>query len=88
MTELELRQSVVNVMRGWLGWSEANGKYMAIIDMYNTQSPLPRGYKLQYDDEWCAATITAAGIQTGLSDIIFGECSCSRMVTLYQQAGR
>lgn len=88
MTDLELRRSVVNVMRSWLGWSEANGKYRAIIDLYNTQHPLPRGYKLQYDDEWCAATVTAAGIQAGLQNIIFGECSCSRMVALYQQAGR
>lgn len=88
MTELELRQSVVNIMRSWLGWSEANGKFRAIIDLYNTQKPLPRGYKLQYDDEWCAATVTAAGIQAGLEDIIFGECSCSRMVALYQKAGR
>lgn len=88
MTEQQLRQSVVNVMRSWLGWSEANGKFRAIIDLYNTQHPLPRGYKLQYDDEWCAATVTAAGIQAGLQNIIFGECSCSRMVALYQQAGR
>lgn len=88
MTELELRQSVVNIMRSWLGWSEANGRFRAIIDLYNTQKPLPRGYKLQYDDEWCAATVTAAGIQAGLEDIIFGECSCSRMVELYRTAGR
>lgn len=88
MTELELRQSVVNIMRSWLGRSEANGKFRDIIDLYNTQKPLPRGYKLQYDDEWCAATVTAAGIQAGLEDIIFGECSCSRMVARYQKAGR
>ena len=43
-TELELRNKVVEVMRGWLGWSETNGKYRAIIDLYNTQDPLPRGY--------------------------------------------
>ena len=34
------------------------------------------------------STITAAGMKAGLSDIIFGECSCSRMVALYQKAGR
>ena len=50
-TELELRNKVVEVMRGWLGWSETNGKYRAIIDLYNTQDPLPRGYPVQYDDE-------------------------------------
>ena len=88
MTEQQLRQSVVNIMQGWLGWSEANGKYKAIIDLYNTQKPLPVGYKVKYTDEWCAATVTAAGMQAGLSDIIFGECSCSRMVALYQKAGR
>nr|DAD70874.1 MAG TPA: Adenosylhomocysteinase [Siphoviridae sp. ctvok7] len=75
-------------MRGWLGYSEANGRYKAIIDLYNTQRPLPRGYAVQYDDEWCATTVTAAGIKAGLQDIIYGECSCSRMIELYQRAGR
>ena len=87
-TELELRNKVVEVMRGWLGWSETNGKYRAIIDLYNTQRPLPRGYPVQYDDEWCATCVTAAGIQAGLHDIIFGECGCGKMIELYQAAGR
>ena len=88
MNERQLRQSVVNVMQGWLGWSEANGKFKAIIDLYNRQKPLPAGYRMKYTDEWCAATVTAAGMQAGLEDIIFGECSCSRMVELYRKAGR
>lgn len=87
-TEQELRQSVVNVMRGWLGYNEKNGKFRSIIDLYNTQKPLPVGYKVKYTDEWCAATVTAAGIQAGLHDIILGECSCSRMIALYQAVGR
>ncbi len=88
MTELELRNKVVDVMRGWLGWSEANGKFRSIIDLYNTQRPLPRGYAVQYDDEWCATCVTAAGIQAGLHDIILGECGCGKMIELYQAAGR
>ena len=88
MTELELRNKVVSAMLGWLGWSEANGKFKAIIDLYNTQRPLPRGYAVQYDDEWCATCVTAAGIQAGLHDIILGECSCSKMIALYQAVGR
>ena len=27
MTENQLRSNVVSVMKGWLGWSEANGKF-------------------------------------------------------------
>lgn len=88
MTESQLRQRVVDVMRGWLGWSEANGKHRAIIDLYNTQRPLPRGYAVRYDDEWCATCVTAAGIQAGLRDIILGECSCSRMISLYRARGQ
>lgn len=88
MTEMELRQRVVDVMKGWLGWSEKNGKFKAIIDLYNTQKPLPRGYRMRYTDEWCAATVTSAGMKAGLAGIILGECSCSRMVALYQAAGR
>lgn len=88
MTEQELRNKVIAVMNGWLGYSEANGKFKAIIDLYNTQKPLPRGYKMKYTDEWCAATVTAAGIAAGLQDIIFGECSCKEMIELYKAAGR
>lgn len=88
MTELELRNKVVDVMRGWLGWSEANGKFRSIIDLYNTQRPLPRGYAVQYDDEWCATCVTAAGIQAGLHDIILGECGCGKMIELYRAVGR
>lgn len=88
MNEAQLRQSVVSVMRGWLGYSEKNGKFRSIIDLYNTQKPLPVGYKVKYTDEWCATAVTAAGMKAGLSDIILGECSCSRMIALYQAAGR
>lgn len=87
MTENQLRQKLVDTMRGWLGWSEANGKYKAIIDLYNAQQPLPVGYKVKYTDEWCATAVSAAGIEAGLSDIILPECSCPRMIKLYQAKG-
>ena len=87
MTETELRQSVVDVMRGWLGWTEANGKFRRIIDLYNTQNPLPRRYPVKYNDEWFAASVTAAGMAAGLQDIIYGECGCGKMIALYEARG-
>ena len=45
-------QDYLNVWRGWLGFSEANGKFKQIIDLYNSMKPLPRGYAVQYDDAW------------------------------------
>ena len=45
-------QSLINIMRGWIGFSEANGKYRQIIDIYNSHRPLARGYKVKYTDSW------------------------------------
>ncbi len=88
MTENQLRSNVVSIMKGWLGWSEANGKHKKIIDIYNNYRPLARGYKVQYTDEWCATAVSAAFIKAGLTDIGFTECSCNRMIDLYKEKGR
>lgn len=88
MTENQLRSNVVSVMKGWLGWSEANGKFKRIIDIYNDHKPLAQDYKVKYTDEWCATAVSAAFIKAGLTDIGFTECSCNRMITLYKAKGR
>lgn len=88
MTENQLRSNVVSIMKGWIGWSEANGKHKKIIDIYNNHKPLAQGYKVKYTDHWCAATVSAAFIKAGLTDIGFTECSCSRMIELYKKNGR
>ena len=43
-------------MKSWLGYSESNGKFKKTINLYNTQNPLPVGYKMKYTDEWCATS--------------------------------
>lgn len=88
MTEKELRQKVVGIMQSWLGYSEANGKFKEILDIYNNHKPLPRGAKMLTTYEWCAATVSAAFIKAGLADIGFKECSCSKMIDLYKAKGR
>ena len=88
MTENQLRSNVVSVMKGWLGWSEANGKFKRIIDIYNDHKPLARDYKVKYTDAWCATAVSAAFIKAGLTDIGFTECSCNCMITLYKAKGR
>ena len=88
MNERELRTKYVSTAQQYLGCKESDGSHKKIIDLYNTQKPLPRGYKLKYTDDWCAGFVTAVGIKAGLSDIILPECSCGEMVALYQKAGR
>ena len=88
MTEAQLRNKVVSIMQGWIGWSEANGKHKKIIDIYNAHKPLARGYKVSYQDEWCATTVSAAFIKAGLTDIGPTECSCSKLIELHQALGQ
>lgn len=86
MTELELRKKFVSTAESYLGYNEGDGSHKKIIDLYNTQNPLPRGYKVKYTDAWCATYVSAMGIAAGLSDIIYPECSCGQMIKLYQAA--
>lgn len=78
---------VIELAVSWLGLKESNGTHKPIIDIYNTQKPLPIGYKLKYTDAWCAGFVSAVAIKLGYTDIIPCECSCTRMITLLQKKG-
>ena len=88
MTENELRAVVAAQATGWLGRKEADGSHREIIDIYNSITPLPRGYRMTYADPWCAACVSAVAQAVELTDIIFPECGCEQMIELYKQAGR
>ena len=85
MTETQLRQKVVSTMQSWVGLKESDGSHMKIINIYNGHSPVARNYKLGKSDPWCAATVSAAAIENGLTDIIPTECSCTQMIALLKK---
>lgn len=74
------RNEIVKQAQAWVGLKESNGSHKKIIDIYNTISPLPRGYKMSYKDPWCAGTISALAVACKATDIIPQECSCMRMI--------
>ena len=78
---------VLNQARAWIGCKESNGSHKQIIDVYNAYTPLPRGYKVKYTDNWCATYVSACAIKAGLADIIPLECSCGNMITLAKNMG-
>ena len=79
---------VVKQAKAWLGKNEGDGSHRAIIDVYNSHKPLARGYKMPYNVAWCATFVSAVSIKLGYTDIMPTECSCGRMVELYQKLGR
>ena len=74
------RQAMVAKMRSWIGKNEVDGSFREIIDIYNSHTPRARGYKLQYSDEWCAGTVSAAAIATGNTNAVPLEVSCHYMI--------
>ena len=88
MTEQQLRNHYVDTLRGFLGAKEGDKIHKRIIDTYNSMRTLPRNYAVTYTDAWCAATVSAAAIEAGLTDIIPRECSCTRMIARFQEMGR
>lgn len=90
MTDIELsrRQFFINIAKTYVGVNEADGSHEVVIDLYNSIRPLPRAYKMSYTDPWCAAFPSAVGEECGMGDVIFPECSCDAMISLYKSAGR
>lgn len=78
---------ILNQAKKWLGYSEANGKFKEIIDVYNSHKPLARGYKLKYTDEWCDAFVSACAIACGAVDIIGTEVGVPRHVDTFKNKG-
>ena len=56
-----------------------------VVDTYNSIEPLPRGYKLQDKDPWCASTVSAVFHSLGYNDL--AECSCPMMVQKAKDLG-
>lgn len=75
------------IWHSWLGWSESNGRYKQIIDIYNNHKPLAQGYKVKYTDQWCDVTVSAAAIKAGMVDLIGTECGVERHVQIFKEKG-
>ena len=80
-------QSMIDVMRAWLGYSYYNKKHRGIVDIYNTANPLPSGYRMGYWDAWCDCAVSAAALVTGNADKTGMECGVGRHVKIFKQKG-
>lgn len=79
---------VLKVAQMWIGRNEKDGSHKSIIDVYNTQSALPRGYRVKYTDSWCATFVTACFIKAGGLYAIYPECSCEKMIEGFKAKNR
>lgn len=82
------RAAILETASKYLDVAEGSDGHRAIIDGYNAHEPLAQGYKVQYDDDWCATFVSFCAIEAGLTDMIPTECSCERQIGLWKERGR
>lgn len=82
-----MRKNFVETSKKYIGCKESNGTHKQIIDIYNKQKSLPRGYKVKYTDSWCATFVSAMSIMCGYTSIIPVECSCQKMIEKFMDIG-
>lgn len=85
-------KTVLDVMRSWIGFSEANGRYKNIIDVYNQfcaqRGSYPRGYRVPYGVAWCDVTVSAAFIYAGGVSLIGDiECGVQEHIAIFKKKG-
>lgn len=78
---------LIAIAQKWVGYSEKNGKFKEILNVYNSHTPLARGYKIKTTDEWCAAFVSACAIKAGATDIIGTEVSCNKFIEIFKKFG-
>ena len=78
---------LIRVAQKWIGYSEKNGKFKEILNVYNSHKPLARGYKIKTTDEWCAAFVSGCAIQAGAVDLIGTEVSCNKFIEMFKKKG-
>lgn len=77
--------SILQNAKSVIGWNGPNGGKHALIDAYNQIIPLPAGYKMKYNDPWCAAGLSAIFYTAGAAGIFPCECSVDRMYRIAQR---
>ena len=78
----------LETLTAWEGAVRGDAVHKRIVDAYNSYLPHPRSHKLTYTDDYCAATVSAAAILCGLTEVLPVECSCGEQMRWYQSRGQ
>ena len=80
-------EDVVKKAKSYIGLKESDGSHKKIIDIYNNNKPLARGYKMKYTDAWCACFVSVVAIECEALHIIPKEVGCGKMIDLFVKLG-
>ena len=79
--------NILNEASKYIGVVQGSSQHMQIVNKYNSVKPLPQGYQVTYDDDWCDTFISFLAIQTGAVDLIGRECGVQRHIDIFKSLG-
>lgn len=71
----------------YIGAVKYSAKHKEIVDGYNKIKPLPRGYKANYNDDYCAIFVSFIMNKCGVNNAPY-ECSAYRMCNKAKSNGQ
>lgn len=79
--------TILNEARKYIGVTQNSDVHKSIIDTYNAVKPLPVGYAVTYQDDWCDAFVTFLAIKSGATNLIGRECGVQRHIEIFKNLG-
>ena len=87
MNEQQLCQQVADTINAWVGSTRGSAGHKEILAIYNSYTPLARGYKVQANDAYCATTVSATWIKCGIAAYTGTECGVGQFVEIAKAKG-
>lgn len=78
---------LLNELRQYVGVTQFSSRHQAIVNAYNRILPLPVGYRVTYQDDWCDIFVTYIADKIGLSNQIGRECGVERHRQIMKKKG-
>lgn len=80
-----MKERMLEIAKSYLNARQYGAGHKQIIDGYNRISPLPRGYRVKYTDNWCATFVSFVMYKAGYKGPF--ECSANRLREAMKKAG-
>lgn len=78
---------VLSQARAMLGVSQYSQGHQRLINEYNSVVPVPVGYLVNADDDWCDVFVTTMFDRVSASHLIGRECGVERHIAIFKQLG-
>ena len=80
-------ENILSQAKKMIGITQYSEAHKQLVHDYNSVKPLPSGYAVNYDDDWCDIFITTLFIRANASHLVGRECGVERHIDIFKTLG-